>query len=852
MSTRKPVILCVDDERSVLVSLKEQLKRSFGEFCAVETADDAAGALELHAELVEDGHDVPLLITDHIMPGMKGDQLIREFQSRAPEMLKVMLTGQAGTTAVANAVNSGGLYRFISKPWDHEDLVLTVREALRKFDDARALAAHQAMLSEMNAAALDLAGNLAAGDRYQRLVGSLARAFDAERVALLRVEGARLWTLATSAAAVLPPAFEIDGQLAADLAAVGPVSHADDPLWPGARSSLRIALRIGDEVVGLLALASARPGALGAGGRRRAEGFAALAAAAMRTARLVDDLESALEHRRRVSHELLRQAQLRISGPLMGQSLAVRRLRDALSQHASGDHPLLILGPPGSGCEAVARAIHAESSRSDGPFLVVHCTLVGSLEELFGTTNGPNREALAEGGTLYLSGVNRLAPALQDAVARQIAQNGATRWVATAFEDAQGGTGPAVLQRSLDEVFQARVKVPPLRSRKDDLPALADLFLRLHAARAGKMVEPLGPQALERLSAYDWPGNIDELNLVIQRAVVTARGSTVEIAEALLDSATELGGYRLVEQIGAGGMGEVWRAEHRHLARPAAVKLVRPVGHPRDFQAVLSRFKREAGATARLGSPHTVELYDFGVSEGGTFYYVMELLQGMDLHSLVNRFGPMPPERVVHLLVQVCRSLQEAHAEGLVHRDIKPANLVSCRLGSEFDFVKVLDFGMVTASPDEDTALTQPGGIAGTPGYLAPESLEAGVELDGRADIYSLGCVAWWLMTGEPVFPGLAGLGLVFAHARKPAPRLRSVLPDAPEALDTLVAECLAKSPDERPQSATELITRLASIPLSQPWTDERAVGWWRTYLPEFSSRAGSMKPVSPSAPTAF
>lgn len=197
MSMRKPVILCVDDERSVLVSLKEQLKRAFGQACVVETSDDAASALELHAELVEDGHEVPLLITDHIMPGMKGDALIQEFQVRAPKMLKVMLTGQAGTAAVANAVNSGGLYRFISKPWNHEDLVLTVREALRRFEDAQALEAHQALLGEMNAAALDLAGNLAAKDRYQRLVRSLSRVFGADCVALLRVEGARLVTLAT-------------------------------------------------------------------------------------------------------------------------------------------------------------------------------------------------------------------------------------------------------------------------------------------------------------------------------------------------------------------------------------------------------------------------------------------------------------------------------------------------------------------------------------------------------------------------------------------------------------------------------------------------------------------------------
>jgi DNA-binding NtrC family response regulator len=851
MTQSRPVILCVDDEPSVLSSLKEQLKRSFGQAFLVETADDAAGALELYEELLDAGHEVPLLITDHIMPGMKGDALIQAMQQRDPRMLKVMLTGQASTGAVANAVNSGGLYRFIAKPWDHEDLLLTVREALRRFDDARALEAHQRLLAEMNTAALDLAGNLATRDRYERLIQSLARVFGAECVALLRVDGDRLVSLASYPSARTPATNAVDPGLAESLAATGLVRGKADPLWPDAKASIRVPLRVEGEVVGLLALASTRASELDRIDAGRAEGFAALAAAALRTARLVDDLESALEHRRRVSHELLRQAHLRTSGPLMGQSVAVRRLRDGISQHAGGDHHLLILGPPGAGCEAVARSIHAESTRSERPFLVVHCALASSLDDLFGADDGVDRQTLAEGGTLYLSGVNRLAPALQDAVAHRIATNGAARVIATAFEDAQGATGPAVMQRPLEEVFRARLKVPPLRQRKDDLPALADLFMRLHAARAGRMLEPLTPAALQRLAAYDWPGNIDELNLVIQRAVVTARGTTVEIAEALLDASMEFGGYRLVEPLASGGMGEVWRAEHRHLARPAAIKLIRPVGHPQDLQAAMSRFKREAGATARLTSPHTVELYDFGVSEAGAFFYVMEFLRGLDLQSLVTRFGPMPPERAVHLLGQACRSLQEAHAEGMVHRDIKPANLIACHLGAEFDFVKVLDFGMVTAHAEEDTALTQPGGIAGTPGYLPPECLQQGVEPDGRADLYSLGCVAWWLLTGEAVFPGLGGVGLLHAHACRAPRRLRSVLPDVPEALDALVDACLAKSPNDRPQSAAALAAQLAAVHFEQPWTEARAREWWRAFVPEIAGGA-TTRPVSPMAPTVF
>ncbi len=227
---RNPVILCVDDEPSVLLSLKEQLKRAFGRRCLVETADDGTSALELYEELVEEGHTVPLVITDHIMPGMKGDELLRELHRRAPHVLKVMLTGQAGTEAVGNAVNEGGLYRFIAKPWHQDDLELTVREALRRFEDARQLEEHQATLQAMNEAALDLAGNLATGDRYQRLVRSMAAALGADRVALLRVDGAHLKVLAACGRDDLPAPRIGHLEVGRDLSATEPVRRGDEPL----------------------------------------------------------------------------------------------------------------------------------------------------------------------------------------------------------------------------------------------------------------------------------------------------------------------------------------------------------------------------------------------------------------------------------------------------------------------------------------------------------------------------------------------------------------------------------------------------------------------------------------------
>ena len=205
---------------------------------------------------------------------------------------------------------------------------------------------------------------------------------------------------------------------------------------------------------------------------------------------------------------------------------------------------------------------------------------------------------------------------------------------------------------------------------------------------------------MRRLEVYAWPGNIRELRTVLERAVLLSRSTVVEIDEELLDEGFAVGSYRLVSLLGSGGMGEVWLAKHRLLARPAAVKLIRhDVTSGAAREQLVRRFQREAQVTASLRSPHTVQLYDFGVNDGGSFYYVMEFLDGLDLHRIVTRFGPQPAERVVMFLRQACRSLAEAHEHGLVHRDIKPANLFVTRLGTEYDHLKVLDFGVVKESP---------------------------------------------------------------------------------------------------------------------------------------------------------
>jgi len=300
-------------------------------------------------------------------------------------------------------------------------------------------------------------------------------------------------------------------------------------------------------------------------------------------------------------------------------------------------------------------------------------------------------------------------------------------------------------------------------------------------------------------------------------------------------AARELGSYRLEERLGQGGMGEVWRASHRMLARPAAIKIIRRFvnnGVPSDVSnIVFQRFEREAQATASLRSPHTVDLFDFGMSEDGVFYYAMELLDGLDTDVLVRRYGPMPCARVAHVIHQMCHSLSEAHASGLVHRDVKPANVFLCRYGEDFDFVKVLDFGLVKAldsSEDSDPALTTANAVHGTPSFIAPEQALGKSDLDGRVDIYATGCVAYWLLTGHFVFTADTPMGLVMHHARTmpTAPSTRTDHP-IPQAMDQLILSCLAKDPDERPQSAKELSERLASAADSASWTQEMAREWW-------------------------
>jgi len=376
-------------------------------------------------------------------------------------------------------------------------------------------------------------------------------------------------------------------------------------------------------------------------------------------------------------------------------------------------------------------------------------------------------------------------------------------------------------------MFAAIVPTPPRKMLIAGFIAASMNPIAMLIARARGLWD-FGPAS--RVLVMHYPDYILVGAAVVIAGVVTKLGQQVT-------KAREMGSYQLGELLGRGGMGEVYKATHRMLARPAAIKLIRTemLGAVDDEAAKLAvtRFRREAEAAANLRSQHTVELYDFGVTEDGTLYLVMEFLDGMDLESLVRETGPLPAGRVIYILRQVCDSLEEAHSRGLVHRDIKPANIHLGLVGLRYDFVKVLDFGLVkevSSVTPETSMATIPGQMAlGTPAYMAPE-MALGEIVDGRADIYALGCVAYYLLTGQLVFEAEKAFQMIAKHLQTPPvpPSQRTSQPVSPE-LEDLILKCLAKDARHRPQSARDLADALSRVPVNA-WGEADATHWWITH----------------------
>ena len=292
----------------------------------------------------------------------------------------------------------------------------------------------------------------------------------------------------------------------------------------------------------------------------------------------------------------------------------------------------------------------------------------------------------------------------------------------------------------------------------------------------------------------------------------------------VLARAKMLGQYAIEARLGAGGMGEVYRARHAMLRRPTAIKLLRP-SSAGDFSAQ-DRFRSEVQLTSQLTHPNTIDIYDYGRTPEGIFYYAMELLEGVDLNTLVQVTGPLSAARTVHILLQVCGSLEEAHAKGLLHRDIKPSNIMLTERGGVFDRVKVLDFGLVRRVGDSMKASS----VEGTPMYLAPEVIADAEASSPRSDLYALGGVAYFLITGTSVFEIDDVTELLQAHVethvQRPSERLGSALPAG---LDEIILSCLAKDPQDRPESATHLAALLEECPAGT-WSASDARAWWMDY----------------------
>ncbi len=298
--------------------------------------------------------------------------------------------------------------------------------------------------------------------------------------------------------------------------------------------------------------------------------------------------------------------------------------------------------------------------------------------------------------------------------------------------------------------------------------------------------------------------------------------------------ARRMGSYVIHKELGRGGMGRVYVAEHALLCRPSAVKVLEPP--PGEAATALARFEREVRLSSSLTHPNTITIFDYGRTNDATFYYAMEYLEGMDLQELVERFGQLPASRVAFILEQIAGSLEEAHAQGIVHRDLKPSNIFLTRRGGLFDFVKVLDFGLAKKIEGADTAseLTQAGALFGTPRYLAPEMIYGREEPDARADIYNLGAVAYWMLTGQPPFTSASAVELLIDHV-KTRPRSPASLAeeDIPAGLDALVLKCLEKSPEDRFASVRELREDLEKIVFPSVWNRKAAEQWWTLHIAE-------------------
>jgi serine/threonine-protein kinase len=385
------------------------------------------------------------------------------------------------------------------------------------------------------------------------------------------------------------------------------------------------------------------------------------------------------------------------------------------------------------------------------------------------------------------------------------------------------------------------------------VPLLSSIFLAFSAWDPALHDPPAAPWPKGEIGDMAYPATlVTAFFWAIVVAMAASFSHTIYGLRKAVSDIRKLGQYTLEEKLGEGGMGVVYRASHAMLRRPTAIKLLLP---ERTGPEALARFEREVRRTAMLTHPNTVTVFDYGQTTDGVFYYAMELLEGASLEQIVDIDGPQPPERVIYLLDQAAGSLAEAHDAGLIHRDIKPGNILVVDRGGISDLVKVVDFGLVkdvrADAAASDATVTSTDSITGTPHYMSPESITSPDSVDARTDIYALGGVGYWLLTGTHVFRGNTVME-VLAHHLHSAPEPPSVRMNAPveRDLEKVLLACLAKRPEDRPGSAHALRDRLRACYAAGRWTNERASEWWTAHSDQLrATRCVAKDSSEPGAP---
>jgi tRNA A-37 threonylcarbamoyl transferase component Bud32 len=412
--------------------------------------------------------------------------------------------------------------------------------------------------------------------------------------------------------------------------------------------------------------------------------------------------------------------------------------------------------------------------------------------------------------------------------------------------------------RMVTETRHARLGTE-VRSPEGQYTALAEAAMQRHEGAQGMLLEPYrNHRGVEVIGAWRWLpekqialaveidaaeayGPLEYLQVafgvlfaLLIASTVTAAGASLWAARLGLREAERVGPYRIERQLGEGGMSNVYLATHEQLRRPAAVKVLKL--HMAN-EEVVARFRREAQLTSLLTHPNTIEVYDYGHTRDGRWYYAMEYLEGIALENLVRRDGPLPVGRVLHLLRQACSSLAEAHARGWVHRDVKPGNLIVCVIGGQHDVLKVVDFGLIKQVRNPHTRdLTQFAKTLGTPLYMAPERLRNPADADARADIYALGTVAWFALAARAPFHSESDHDIVYRILNDPAPTLAEAgVSGVPQALELLIARCLAKEREARPDSIEEMRAALEALAVANPWTEDDARACWTGFSPKIT-----------------